>query len=139
VALPPPAHGPRTPITRLDPGIVRRYTVQDHVSGETMYVTDAIGGVFGEGVLRLEAIDVEVSHGLKRELTIRDDDPLSARYVLTQSFAMGRDGWRTVINTRAEMRSDRERFYLAGTVTARHNGETVAIRQWDETFARDLM
>jgi putative CocE/NonD family hydrolase len=139
VALPPPAHGPRTPVTLLDPGVVRRYTVQDHVSGETQYVTDAIGGVFGEGVLRLDAIDVEVSHGLKRELTIRDDDPLSARYVLTQSLAMGREGWRTVIDTHAEMRSDRERFYLAGTVTARHNGETVAIRQWDETFTRDLM
>jgi hypothetical protein len=139
VTLPPPAHGPRTPITQLDPGIVRRYTVQDHVSGETMYVTDAVGGVFGEGVLRLEAIDVEVSHSLKRELTIRDDDPLSAHYVLTQSFAMGREGWRTVIDTRAEMRSDRERFYLSGSMTARHNGETVAIRQWDETFARDLM
>ena len=139
VALPPPAHGPRTPVTLLDPGVVRRYTVQDHVSGETQYVTDAIGGVFGEGVLRLDAIDVEVSHGLKRELTIRDDDPLSAHYVLTQSLAMGREGWRTVIDTHAEMRSDRERFYLAGTVTARHNGETVAIRQWDETFTRDLM
>ena len=139
VALPPPAHGPRTPVTLLDPGVVRRYTVQDHVSGETQYVTDAIGGVFGEGVLRLDAIDVEVSHGLKRELTIRDDDPLSAHYVLTQSLAMGREGWRTVIDTHAEMRSDRERFYLSGTVTARHNGETVAIRQWDETFTRDLM
>jgi len=139
VSMPPPAHGPRTPITQLDPGIVRRFTVQDHVSGETMYVTDAIGGVFGEGVLRLDAIDVETSHALKRELTIRDDDPLSARYVLTQSFAMGREGWRTVIDTRAEMHSDRERFYLSGTVTARHNGETVAMRQWDETFARDLM
>jgi uncharacterized protein len=139
VALPPPAHGPRTPITQLDPGIVRRYTVQDHVSGETTYVTDAIGGVFGEGVLRLDAIDVEVSHGLKRELTIHDDDPLSARYVLTQSFAMGREGWRTVIDTRAEMRSDRERFYLAGTVTARLNGATVATRQWDETFTRDMI
>jgi len=139
VALPPPAHGPRTPVTLLDPGVVRRYTVQDHVSGETQYVTDAIGGVFGEGVLRLDAIDVEVSHGLKRELTIRDDDPLSAHYVLTQSLAMGREGWRTVIDTHAEMRSDRERFYLAGTVTTRHNGETVAIRQWDETFTRDLM
>jgi uncharacterized protein len=139
VALPPPAHGPRTPITQLDPGIVRRYTVQDHVSGETTYVTDAIGGVFGEGVLRLDAIDVEVSHGLKRELTIQDDDPLSARYVLTQSFAMGREGWRTVIDTRAEMRSDRERFYLAGTVTARLNGATVATRQWDETFTRDMI
>jgi uncharacterized protein len=49
-------------------------------------------------------IDVEVPTSLKRELTIRDDDPLSARYVLTQSYElMGREGWRTVIDTRAEM------------------------------------
>ena len=80
---------------------MRRFTVQDHVSGETTYVTEGIGGVFGEGILRLDAIDVELAHSLKRELTIRDDDPLSARYVLTQSFEMGRDGWRTVIDTRA--------------------------------------
>ena len=107
------------------------------MSGETTYVTEAVGGVFGEGVMRFDEW-TQVAHSLKRELTIRDDDPLSARYVLTQSYEMGREGWRTLIETRAEMRSDRAHFYLAGTLTARHS-ETVAARQWDETFARDLM
>lgn len=139
VSFPLPAHGPQTPIVQLDAGSVKRYTVQDHVSGETTYVTDAIGGVFGEGVLRFEAVDVEIAHGMKRELTIKDDDPLSARYLLTQSYAIGRDGWRTVIDTRLRMHSDRDTFYLSGTLTARHNGAIVAEREWNEAFSRDLV
>lgn len=134
-----PVHGPLTPITRIDPGVVRRYSVQNPVSGEMTYVTEGIGGVFGEGILRFEAVDVQVAHSLKRELTIRDADPLSARYVLTQSYEMGRDGWRTLVDTRAQMHSDRENFYLTGTLTARLNGEPVAERSWELVIARDLV
>ncbi|MGO9804606.1 MAG: CocE/NonD family hydrolase [Steroidobacteraceae bacterium] len=139
IAFQPPVHGPRTPVTVVDPGVVRRFTLQDHVTGETAYVTEGIGGVFGEGVLRFDAVDVQIAHGLKRELTIRDDDPLSARYVLTQSYEMGREGWRTLVNTRAQMRSDRSTFYLSATLTARLNGELVAERQWDVAIPRDLI
>ncbi len=139
VAFEPPAHGPLTPVTVLDPGSVQRFSIQNHVTGEHTYVTEGIGGLFGEGILRLEAIDFQVAHSLKRELTIRDDDPLSARYVLTQSYEMGREGWRTLISTRADMRSDADNFYIAGTLSARLNGELVAERQWDVTIARDLI
>jgi len=139
VSFEPPVHGPRTPITRIAPGSLRRYSSQDHVSGETSYVTDAVGGVFGEGILRLDAVDVEIGHGLKRELTIKDDDPLSARYVVTQSFELGRAGWRSRIDTRAEMHSDGETFYLRGTLAARHNGEMLAEREWNFAIRRDLM
>ena len=139
VVFDPPAHGPTTPVTVIDPGSVQRLSIQNHVTGEHTYITEGIGGLFGEGILRLEAIDLQVAHSLKRELTIRDDDPLSARYVLSQSYEMGREGWRTLINTRAEMRSDQDNFYIAGTLTARLNGELLAERQWDVTIARDLM
>jgi uncharacterized protein len=139
VSFEPPVHGPRTPTTLVDPGIVRRVSMQDHVNGENLYVTEGIGGVFGEGILRLDAVDTELAHSLKRELTIKDDDPLSARYVLTQSYEMGRDGWRTRVNTRAEMHSDQNTFYLSGTLSAHLNGEPVAERQWDVAIPRDLM
>lgn len=135
----PPVHGPMTPITKIDPGLVRRYTTQDHVTGETTYVTEGIGGVFGEGILRFDDVDVQIAHSLKRELTIRDEDPLSARYVLTQSYEMGRDGWRTLVNTRAEMYSDRDSFHISGMLTAQENGTTVAERRWNQTIARDLI
>jgi len=139
IAFPPPLHGPRTPITVVDPGAVRRFTAQDHVSGATTYVTEGIGGVFGEGILRFDDVDVQIAHGLKRELTIKDDDPLSARYLLTQSYEMGREGWRTLVDTRAQMSSDRSNFYLSATLTARLNGELVAQRQWDVAIPRDLI
>jgi hypothetical protein len=109
------------------------------VSGETTYVTDAVGGVFGEGVLRFDEIGTEVSQGIRRTLTIKDDDPLSARYVLTQSFALGRHGWRSRVETRAEMSSDRENFFLKGDLSAYLNGELVAERHWNQTFKRDLI
>jgi hypothetical protein len=109
------------------------------VSGETTYITEGIGGVFGEGILRFDDVDLQLAHGMKRELTIRDDDPLSARYVLTQSYEMGREGWRTLVNIRAEMHGDRANFYLSGTLTARLNGEVVAERKWEVPIARDLM
>jgi hypothetical protein len=139
VAMPPTAHGPRTPVTQLDPGTIRRYSVQDHVSGEATYITEAVGGVFGEGVLRFDEIGTEVSHSIKRTLTIKDGDPLSARHVLTQSFALGREGWRSRVETRAEMRSDREHFLLTGDLSVYLNEQLVAERHWNETFKRDLI
>jgi putative CocE/NonD family hydrolase len=135
----PPTHGPLTPTTKLDPGVVRRYTIENAVTGENTYVTEGIGGVFGEGINRFEEVDTEIAHNLKRTLTIRDEDPLSAHYVLTQSYEMGREGWRIRVETRAQMRSDVEYFYLSGTLTAFENGTEVATREWDETIARDLM
>jgi putative CocE/NonD family hydrolase len=139
VEFPPPAHGPLTPVVKLDPGSVRRYTSQDHVSGETLYVTEGIGGVFGEGILRFSEIGTEVAHNLKRELRIRDDDPLSAQYELTQSYEMGRDGWRTRVEIRARMTGDRTHFHLSCELTAYEGAERVARRQWNEVFARGFL
>jgi hypothetical protein len=82
---------------------------------------------------------VQLAHNLKRELTLCDEDPLSAQYVLTQSYEMGREGWRTRVNTRAHLRADIRSFYLTGTLTAHLNGELVAERAWDVTIPRDLM
>jgi uncharacterized protein len=139
VSFAPPAHGPRTAVTMISPGHLERRSTQDHLAGTATYVTVGEGGVFGEGVLRFDAVDVQLAHSLRRELTIRDEDPLSARYRLTQSYEMGRDGWRTRVDTQAEMKSDRRNFYLSGTLTAHLNGEPVAERVWDVTIPRDLL
>jgi hypothetical protein len=139
IAFAPPVHGPRTPISIVSPGSVHRFTMQDHVSGEMTYVTEGAGGVFGEGILRFDEIGIEIAHSMKRELVIRDDDPLSARYVLTQSYEMGRAGWRTLVNIRAQMRADQANFYLSATLTARLNGEVAAERAWDVAIVRDLI
>ncbi len=138
-AFEPPARGRPAPMTQIGKGAFRRYSLQDHVSGEAVYVTDGEGGLFGEGILRFDEIGTELSRSQKRELTIRDDDPLSARYAITQSYDMGREGWRVSVRTRTEMRSDRENFYLAGTLTALEAGKVVAEHSWTETIPRDLV
>ncbi|HTW29525.1 MAG TPA: CocE/NonD family hydrolase, partial [Acetobacteraceae bacterium] len=94
LGFPPPVRAPSAPTAVLNPGHVRRQSTQDHVTGEVTYVTEAEGGLFGEGAHRFEEIGTEVAHSLRRELRVRPDDPLSARFVLTQRYDMGRDGWR---------------------------------------------
>lgn len=91
------------------------------------------GGLFGEGVLRFDEIDTELSHSLRRELTIRDNDPLSAKYVLTQTYEMGRDGWRIRIESRTEMRSDKDNFYLTGN--CRHSKMALPLKRKRGTSA----
>jgi putative CocE/NonD family hydrolase len=139
VGFDPPVSGRPAPMTQIGKGSFRRYSQQDHVTGETSYVTEGVGGLFGEGILRFDEIGTELSQSLKRELVIRDDDPLAARYVITQSYEMGRDGWRISVDTRTEMHSDRDNFYLSGTLTAAENGKQVAQRSWSETVRRDLV
>lgn len=137
--LPPALHGTDAPATRVDPGRIERWSRIDHVTGECTYITEGVGGLFGEGVLRFEDIDTTLSHSLRREFTIRPDDPLSASYVLTQSYEMGRDGWRIRIESRTAMRSDAGNFYLDGAMQVFENGEPVWKREWTEAVPRNLI
>jgi hypothetical protein len=139
VAFEPPVRGQAAPTTQISPGSIRRTSKQDHVSGETTYVTEGIGGVFGEGILRFDEIDTTLAHSLKRELVIRDDDPLSACYVLTQSYEMGREGWHIRIESRSVLTADLDRWHLTTDLTAKENGEVVTERSWTEDIPRDLI
>ncbi|MFY8150975.1 MAG: peptidase S15, partial [Hyphomicrobiales bacterium] len=96
-------------------------------------------GLFGEGVQRFDEIDTTLSHSLKRELTITADDPLTARYRLTQDYEMGREGWRIRIAVRTGMRATADSFVLDGTLEAYENGTLAASRSWQETIPRDLV
>ncbi len=137
--FPPPERGKPAPATQLDPGVVRRVSMQDHVTGENSYVTEGVGGLFGEGVIRLDETGTVMSHSLRRDLTIRDDNPLSARYVLTQRLEIGRDGWRTHTETISEMRSDAAAFHLSCRLRAFEDGHCVFERHWNEEIGRDLV
>jgi Transposase and inactivated derivatives len=71
----PPAHGPHAPMTQTDPGMMLRQSSFDHLTGIATYVTEGRGGLFGEGVVRFDEIGTELAHDLRRELTIRPEDP----------------------------------------------------------------
>ncbi|MFI5014866.1 MAG: hypothetical protein ACHQAY_21225 [Hyphomicrobiales bacterium] len=67
-----------------------------------------------------------VSHDLRRELTIGADDPLTARYHLTQSYELGRKGWLIRIETRSSMQATATDFILRGSLRAYENGTPLA-------------
>jgi hypothetical protein len=116
-----------------------RSTALDLLSNTATYITQGEGGLFGEGVLRFDEIDTTLSHGLKRELTIKGDDPLSARYRLTEEYEMGREGWQIRIEVKTSMRATASDFILEGEMKALANGEVAASRAWQEKIARDLL
>jgi uncharacterized protein len=95
--------------------------------------------LFGEGVLRFDEIDTTLSHGLRRELTIQGDDPLSARYRLVEDYTMGRQGWDIRIAVKTSMQASASEFILEGELRAFANGEVAAERQWCEKIPRDLL
>ncbi|HXH02469.1 MAG TPA: peptidase S15, partial [Candidatus Competibacteraceae bacterium] len=134
-----PEHGPHAPVTPLAEGRFQRESRFDFTSGTATYITHGEGGLFGEGVLRFDAIDLTLDHGLRRELSIQEHDPLSARYVITQHYAMGREGWRIRIETRTAMSATADTFHLEGELRAYANGELAAERRWQERIARDLV
>jgi hypothetical protein len=139
VVFEPPAHGPFAPVTQISESFLERHVTLDSLTGEATYVTVGEGGLFGEGVERFDEIDMLVDHGLTRRLTVAADDPLSARSVITQSYEMGRDGWRIRIETEAEMTGTASSFRLTGAVRAFENGALLVERAWDEAFARDCL
>src|SRR6185369_14007206 len=73
----PPEMAPLTPSSLVSEGRIERRFSYDPIGERAVYVTDADGGVFGEGVQRFDEIGTEQNHALKRELSIGSDDPLT--------------------------------------------------------------
>jgi uncharacterized protein len=136
----PPARGPSTPTELVSRGRMERSVVLDLLGDEAVYVTDGRGGLFGEGALRLEETGTELSHALRRELSISGKDPLSAAFTIRQSYDLGREGWRTRVETLTSMRSTKTHFIVEGSVRAFENGGLVASRDFPVTaIERDLV
>ncbi|SDR53336.1 hypothetical protein SAMN05519103_04700 [Rhizobiales bacterium GAS113] len=139
IGFEPPLRGRPAPITKVAEGRMTRTTAFDLLTGVSTYVTHGEGGLFGEGVLRFDEIDTTISHDLRRELTIGADDPLTARYHLTQSYALGREGWRIRIETRTSMQATATDFVVAASLRAYENGTLAGSRDFEERIPRDLL
>jgi putative CocE/NonD family hydrolase len=139
IAFAPPETSADAPKTRLSDGRVERRASFDFGADTATYETIGEGGLFGEGAYRYDDIDTSVAHDLTRRLTIGAHDPLSARYELTQSYEMGREGWRIRIETRVAMHATQGEFLIEATLSAFENGALVRRRDFAETIARDLV
>jgi len=132
-----PQSAPHTPVTYLKDGKVDRIASYDIVNDMWTCVTDGVGGVFGEGIYRFDDIDVTVEHNLKRELTLRNSDPLSAHYTIYQQLRMGRSDWQTDIDVVISQTCDYENFYIEGKMTAKEGNEIRFERQWEYKVKRN--
>jgi hypothetical protein len=130
---------PHAPTTLLREGHAERTVSLDLLNNSSTYRTIGEGGVFGEGVLRFDENGISLQHDLNRELTISGDDPLCARYVITQAYEMGREGWMTRSETTMEMTATATHFQMKCRLEAFENGLSRLVREWDETIARDLI
>lgn len=134
--IPQPENALPTPCTTLQEGHVDRLITYDVLKDTWICVTDGVGGVFGEGVYRFDDIDVTVEHNLKRELKLRNGDPLSAQYNIYQKMKIGRQGWVSDTDIVTSMWSDKEYFFIKGSMDVKNNGEIVFRKNWDEKIER---
>ena len=139
VVFDPPTSGPPAPVAKVAEGRMTRRVALDLTTGVSTYVTDGEGGLFGEGARRYEEIDTTVSHDLRRELTVGANDPLTARYQITQTYELGREGWRIRIETRSSMHATATDFVVRASVSAYENGALAASREMEETIPRDCL
>ena len=128
---------PLTPMTTLSEGIVERTIEYDLVNDSWTSITNGVGGVFGEGIYRFDDIGTVVEHNLKRELTMSNKDPLTAKYRIIQKMRNGREGWLTDCDIDVTQTADKDYFYLTGFMDASINGEHVFHREYDSKIPRN--
>ncbi len=140
-AFPSPSRGELTalagPSTLLQEGRFTRARTTDAQTGRQTYIVTGEGGLFGEGVLRLDETGTVLDHAMTRRFGIDPDDPLSARHEITQRYAMGRPAWSAVVETRTTMTSNASEFHLEGDVVATEGGVDVFNRRWRRVVPRD--
>jgi len=135
----PPESAPHAPVSIVRNGHAERTVEIDLLNRSATYRTVGEGGVFGEGVRRFEETGTSLSHDLMRELTISADDPLCARYVITQAYEMGRPGWMTRSETKMELTATMDEFHVKARTEIFENGTSRLVREWDDKIARDCL
>ncbi|MBA3519056.1 MAG: hypothetical protein H0T75_15800 [Rhizobiales bacterium] len=80
---------------------------------------------------------MEFGAGMLETLSVHETDPLSARTEMRKTYEIGRDDWRTRIDTRTVLTATKESFHVSAELSA-YEGETrIFNREWDEDIPRD--
>jgi predicted acyl esterase len=136
----PPECAPSQAI-QLRPAPLKRIIERDVTSDETICTISSETTDEHEvpAVVRLEAIDLEVSHTSIKRFRIREDDPLSAQAEVAHHTLFRRDGWNVRIETRARLSSTQDHFELQAEVRAYESEQQVFARDWNRRVKRDLV
>jgi hypothetical protein len=91
------------------------------------------------GAYRLAEADLEIDETAVDTYGIVEGDPLSASVRCDWSIALGRDDWRTRIETSSALTADATSFLLTDTVEAYEGEQRVFAKSWSVAIPRDLV
>jgi predicted acyl esterase len=129
----PPEFGPKLEVEQLTPGVGSRRIERDLADNSATLVFDwDTGGRKRQVANRIEAEDTSTAR-----YSIVEGDPLSARVVVENTSAIGRDDWQMIAHVRGEMTSDEHAFHLVHELTVREGGDEVFSRTYRADIPRD--
>jgi hypothetical protein len=133
--LPPlPPHELPEPVqvTTLAPGHVVEEFLRNRADGSLMsrYDNDS-------GLLRYDAIDLDMQTLVRERFTIGPTDPLTARGECSWAVTLARGEWRVETRSRTAMTATPVAFLIEAELEAFENGAQVFARSWQRAIPRD--
>lgn len=119
----------------LEPGTVARAVVHDVASGRVELAID----MRYAGSFRLPSTGIVYGERGRDTYSVVEGDPLSAEVRADWSIELGRDAWRTRVETRSRMTADASAFRVENELEAFEGDARVFSRTWLVEVPRDLV
>lgn len=134
-ALPAPVFGPPdVPVApaRFEDGRKEYQVQRDMVTGATRLRVQT------ESLTHLSERHLTMAERNEKELSLRDNEPLSCAAEMRRRLEWSRTGWHIVVDSRLRVSCTAGAFVVEIDVRAQHNGALVFARRWHEQFPRLL-
>jgi hypothetical protein len=82
---------------------------------------------------------IELAERYREVFSVIEDDPLSAAVTTDASIELGRDAWRTRVETESSLTSERDSFTVVNRIEAYEGPRQVFARTWTKRIPRDLV
>ena len=129
----PTEFGPKLEVEQLTAGYGSRRIERDLATGEAALTFDwDMGGRKRQVANRIECEDTSTAR-----YSIVEGDPLSARVVVENTSAIGRDDWQMIAHVRGEMTCDEHAFHLVHELVVREGDDEVFSRTFRADIPRD--
>ena len=136
----PPEAAEPVQITVLEPARIRREYRHDLLSSLKTLTIHYSGGYLGPGrMYRIDPPGTVLGHEKTHEIAVSDNDPLSARYSVSQQYDMAIDGKEYQLTSRIRMWASADRFFTEISACAFENSREIWRREWHKDFPRRLV
>ena len=136
----PPEQGPGGSQRHLRPHPFERAVTHDLAGYETEYTLHSDAGELGgAGLVRIDAIALELGFSMRKRFRIGQTDPAAAEAEFVLVTRLRRGAWSVRIETRTQLRATPDEFLLTATVRAFEGETSTYERSWDMAIPRDLV